>query len=108
VWARVDKREFTHHQAGVPPRPVDPPLPDFLGGSLGGHLHSVRIKTRKVAGQPISVSAAFRRSKFSGSHVDGVYYCRRGDGIDTRVAATGRIALDPPGIETTVEEVYGP
>jgi len=36
-----------------------------------------------------------------------VHYARGAhDGIDTRIVASGRIALDPPGISITVEELF--
>lgn len=38
-----------------------------------------------------------------------VHHHRRDDGgIETRLAAEGRIALDPPGIEIAVEDFYAP
>lgn len=38
-----------------------------------------------------------------------VHHRRRDDGgIETRLAAEGRIALDPPGIEIAVEDFYAP
>jgi Uma2 family endonuclease len=32
---------------------------------------------------------------------------RAGDGIDTRIIVNGPIAMAPPGIVITVEEIYG-
>lgn len=35
-----------------------------------------------------------------------IHHRRDGDGIATRILATGEIRLDPPGIAITVEEIY--
>ncbi len=35
------------------------------------------------------------------------HHRRTGDGIDTRIVVAGPIALDPPGLVITVEEIYG-
>lgn len=35
-----------------------------------------------------------------------IHHRRRDGGIETRIAAEGRIALDPPGIEIAVEDFY--
>ena len=34
------------------------------------------------------------------------HHRRDGDGIETRLAAEGRIALDPPGIGIAIEDFY--
>lgn len=36
-----------------------------------------------------------------------IHHRRSGDGIDTRIIVGGPIAMDPPGIVITVEEIYG-
>jgi len=36
-----------------------------------------------------------------------IHHRRHGAGIDTRIIASGPIALDPPGIVITTEEIYG-
>jgi Uma2 family endonuclease len=36
-----------------------------------------------------------------------IHHRRAGDGIDTRIIASGPISMDPPGIVVTVEELYG-
>jgi hypothetical protein len=35
------------------------------------------------------------------------HHRRAGDGIDTRIIVNGPIAMTPPGIVVTVEEIYG-
>jgi Uma2 family endonuclease len=35
-----------------------------------------------------------------------IHHRRNGDGIDTRILASGPIVLDPPGMTITVEELY--
>jgi Uma2 family endonuclease len=36
-----------------------------------------------------------------------IHHRRNGAGIDTRIVASGRIEMDPPGIVITVEEIFG-
>ncbi len=36
-----------------------------------------------------------------------IHHRRAASGIDTRIIVSGEIAMDPPGITVTVEEIYG-
>jgi hypothetical protein len=36
-----------------------------------------------------------------------IHHRRAGQGIDTRLMTAGPIRMDPPGIEITIDEIYG-
>jgi len=36
-----------------------------------------------------------------------IHHRRAADGIDTRIVSSGEIAMDPPGIIMTMDEIYG-